>query len=123
MSEFKSQAEVWKALLDGKIIKITGGRSLYKLIDGNLNHLCEDVWHESIEEFSEFYIYSIYNESKQKKVVRMAPVLRFVDNRYFISDEVFASQDSAICHYKDNSFKFVKWLIDTHGIDVEVDDE
>ena len=118
MSEFKSQAEVWQALLDGKIIKITGRRTLYKLIDGNLNHLCEDVWKESIEEFSEFYMFSIYNESKPKKIVRMAPLLVKFNTRYIITDAIYSEEER-----KDNIVGFVKWLIDTHGVDVEVDDE
>ena len=122
MSEFKSQAEVWQALLDGETVCSQEYR--YKFFEGRLlESINLSEYNPSWQTFVPVERFTIYTEPKTKKVVRMAPVLRFVDNRYFISDEVFASQDSAICHYKDNSFKFVKWLIDTHGVDVEVDED
>ena len=121
MSEFKSQSEVWQALLDGKTVcsmhylwKIDNGYLVYR---GNLN----TVWEPSRTDFcGNISDLSIYTEPKKKKIVRMAPALVYTGETYEISMILFESEKAASAWYED---EFKKWLIDTHGIDVEVDDE
>jgi hypothetical protein len=56
---------------------------------------------------------------KQKKVVRMAPVLCFNHQDYWLSDEFYESEMTA----RINQAFFVRWLIDTpYEISVEVPD-
>ncbi len=119
MSEFKSQAEVWQALLDGKTVEDSHYK--YKFADGRLmwSHIGGNSWGCSERNFTTSDQYYIHNEPKQKKFVRMAPVL-CKDIKYrWITKVLYESESTA---KNDNDF-FVKWLIDTHGVDVEVDDE
>jgi hypothetical protein len=122
MSEFKSQAEVWQALLDGKVVADISLESKYKFVDGccftaSLDPNC--VYQPSSQSFYRYEKYNSYIETKSKKIVRMAPVLIFFNNRYHIGDHLYPSEKQA---KEDNGEEFRKWLIDTHAIDVEVDD-
>jgi hypothetical protein len=122
MSEFKSQAEVWQALLDGKTVEDSHYK--YKFADGRLmwSHIGGNSWGGSERNFTTADQYYIYTEPKQKKIVRMAPALILADEyrAYYVDGKLFSSEISARnYHYG----KFIKWLIDTHGVDVEVDDE
>jgi hypothetical protein len=124
MSEFKSQAEVWQALLDGKTVyevdephmtecyKIINGTVMYKVIASDMD------WDLSNNRFHCYKSYGVYTEPKPKKIVRMAPLLVKFNTRYIITDSIYSEEDR-----KDNIVGFVKWLIDTHGVDIEVDDE
>lgn len=56
---------------------------------------------------------------KQNKVVRMAPALIKEGGNYFVTGYVYHSAESANLHYPK---EFIRWLIDSHGIDVEVPD-
>lgn len=57
------------------------------------------------------------HRSKQKKVVRMAPVLCKTDSEIYVSTKLFASEANA-----KKCVDFVRWLIDTHSVEVEVPD-
>jgi hypothetical protein len=125
MSEFKSQAEVWKALLDGKTVyeldepprtecyKIINGTVMYKVIASDMN------WVQSNNRFHCYKSYGVYTEPKSKKIVRMAPALLCFNGQYVIGDHLHPSEKKSMLYYGSD---FVKWLIDT-GVDVEVDDE
>jgi hypothetical protein len=130
MSEFKSQAEVWQALLDGKTVyevdephmtecyKIINGTVMYKVIYSDMD------WAQSNNRFHCYKSYGVYTDQKPKKIVRMAPALVFADGYYFIGGNLYSSEKSAINYHARGSLKFVKWLIDTpYAIEVEVDDE
>jgi hypothetical protein len=129
MSEFKSQAEVWQALLDGKTVyevdephmtecyKIINGTVMYKVIASDMD------WDQSNNRFHCYKSYGVYTEPKQKKIVRMAPALSKVNSSkypYRIDDYLYESEQEA---KKGCGSEFIKWLIDTHGVDFEVDDE
>jgi hypothetical protein len=126
MSEFKSQAEAWQALLDGKTIyevdephmtecyRIINGTVMYKVITSDMD------WDQSNNRFHCYKSYGIYHEQK-KKIVRMAPALIYRGEGYETSNILFESVEEAGAWY-DNDFR--KWLIDTpYAVDVEVDDE
>jgi len=119
MSEFKSQAEVWQALLDGKTVCSQEYR--YKFFEGRLlESINLGYYNPSWQTFVSVEIFTIYTEPKQKKIVRMAPALILFNNRYRIVDHLYPSEKQA---KEDNGEDFRKWMIDTHAIDVEVDDE
>lgn len=120
MSEFKSQAEVWKALLDGSVIVGLSLRTKYKFIQGGLFCNFGGSWRQTNQDFNDFDCFSIYTEPK-KKIVRMAPALCKVDSecKYRVEDYLYASEQDA---KKECGNEFIKWLIDTHGVDVEVDE-
>jgi hypothetical protein len=125
MSEFKSQAEVWQSLLDGNIIKMTNGVTLYQLLNGNLHYSYGSTWSVSSEDLSDFDCYETFFKIQKKKIVRMAPALFYNARDLCISHLCYASEDAAkndIERYL--HIKFKKWLIDTpYAIDVEVEDE
>ena len=121
MSEFKSQAEVWQALLEGKIVADISRESKYKFERGSCWVALLDqnsVYQPCDQSFYQYKKYNSYIESKPKKIVRMAPLLVKFNTRYIITATIYPEEES-----KDNIVGFVKWLIDTHGVEVEVDDE
>jgi len=120
MSEFKSQAEVWQALLDGKTISRDGFK--YRINDGQVDSslIDRDNWSCCSCSFIRGDKYILHIEPKKKKIVRMAPALIYRGEGYETSNILFESGEEAGAWY-DNDFR--KWLIDTHGVDVEVDDE
>jgi hypothetical protein len=121
MSEFKSQAEVWQALLDGKTIVSPAFKYHIHKATVFYSNIDRDVWDISYNVFHDYAKYSTYTEPKPKKIVRMAPALWCCDNSYYITSEQFSSEKEARDFCCES--EFVKWLIDTHGVDVEVDDE
>ncbi len=124
MSEFKNQAEVWQALLDGKTICNTYKK--FKITDRTVfsSTINDNDWEECSLSFVDYDQFHIYTEPKQKKIVRMAPALILADGDYFVGGNLFSSEKSAINYHARGSLKFIKWLIDTpYAVDVEVDDE
>ena len=125
MSEFKSQAEVWQALLDGKTIyevdephmtecyRIINGTVMYKIITSDID------WDQSNNRFHCYKSYGIYQE-QNKNIVRMAPALVYIGGYYRLTDSLFANEVEPYHQYPNT---FIKWLIDTHAVDVEVDDD
>ena len=60
-------------------------------------------------------------EAKEKKnIVRMAPALVYIGGYYRLTDSLFANDVEPYHQYPNT---FIKWLIDTHAVDVEVDDD
>lgn len=122
MSNFKSQAEVWQALLDGKIVADISRENKYKFEHGSCWVAFLDpnsVYQPCDQSFYKYKKYSIYIEPKPKKIVRMAPALSKSSNGYFITGTIFQSEEIA----KERSTNFSKWLIDTpYAIEVEVDE-
>jgi len=124
MSEFKSQAEVWQALLDGKTICNTYKK--FKITDRTVfsSAINDNDWEECSLSFVGYNQFHIYTVPKQKKIIRMAPALSKVDSsiyKYRVEDYLYASEHEAKIEC---GHDFVKWLIDTpYAVDVEVDDE
>lgn len=67
MSEFKTQADIYKALLEGKTL--TNTKSLVKLIDGNLKAQQGDDWLDSVWSFQFPFDWSVYTPPPEKLVV------------------------------------------------------
>jgi hypothetical protein len=55
---------------------------------------------------------------KQKKTVKMAPALFYFDGIYGVSTHLYKSEQQA----KSQLSIFVRWLIDTHAVEVEVEE-
>jgi hypothetical protein len=66
MNEFKSQAEVWQALLDGKTLKRIDRK--YRFYNGVLQHSDIDLnnWDELWSLFDPFIDFSTYTEPKRR---------------------------------------------------------
>jgi hypothetical protein len=118
MSTFKTQAEVWQALLDGKEIKY--GKCVFKMIDGQLQG--KRIGDPDIAYDKSALAFICYEEvelyTPPKKKIKMAPaLLRFADGEYHITPRLFSSAQDAVGVH---GSCFHSWLIDTHAIEVEV---
>lgn len=124
MSEFKSQEEVLRVLLDGKIL--IGNDFIYKIYSGAVSAKSifgEDSWWPVLQNFVDYEKYSIYVEPKKKKTIVVAPAVYLCpsdEERFFLSEKLYSSVESA---KEDLGNAFCAWLNVEMPIKVEVDDE
>lgn len=121
MSEFKNQAEVLQALLDGKIVQCIDNLALYKVIEGSIRRIDKGHdYHVSVP-FMYFDKYRIYVGPKKKKTIIVAPAAyKNSFGEYGLSIELFSSLEAAKKRFGDD---FCAWLNVEMPIKVEVDDE
>jgi len=122
MSEFKSQEEVLRALLGGKILisddnwyKISEGTVMAKAIDG------QDMWWPVLQCFSDYTKYSTYTGTRKTKVITVAPAVIKHSGDYIITAHLFKTREEAKDMYPSS---FCDWLIAEMPIKItiEVDD-
>ena len=122
MSEFKSQEEVLRVLLDGKIL--IGNDFIYKIYSGAVSAKSifgEDSWWPVLQNFVDYEKYSIYVEPKKKKTIIFAPAaFKTSLGEYGLSRELYPSLEAAKKRFGDD---FCAWLNVEMPIKVEVDDE
>lgn len=112
MGEFRSQRECWEALLAGKTL-IDDRGSIRRLQAGNIVDRAGFPLETS---FRDYECWSTYIEPK--KMIKLAPALtQDFAGRYYITDPLYASEEQA--KERCSAARFVRWLIDTHSVDVE----
>jgi hypothetical protein len=124
MSEFKSQADVWRALIDGRTVKRIDRK--YRIYKDRVQHSDIDLnnWEDLNSVFDPFMDFSTYNEPNSKTTtMKMAPALYRVNGEVVrISKRVFKSEDEARGTVHGYATEFLAWLINT-PYTVEVKDE
>jgi len=67
MSEFKSQAECWQALLDGRVLINTSSNDEYKMVGGQLvSKTGWGIWRASICDFSSYQYWKLKKQTVKK---------------------------------------------------------
>lgn len=112
MSEFKNQQECWQAMMNGKTLASSTG-FIRRMRNGSI---VDENGNPSSKSFIDFEYWRTYSEPK--KTIKIAPALfQEGQNNYYVGYKYFVSQADAEYY---NGKGFVRWLIDTHAVEVEV---
>jgi len=111
MNEFKNQQECWQALMNGKTLASSMG-FICRMRNGSVVY---ENGNPSSKSFIDFEYWRTYSEPK--KLIKIAPaLLREGQGNYGVGYPYFKSQADAEYYYGKS---FIKWLIDTHAVEVE----
>lgn len=130
MTDFKVTESGWYRTRDGRDAEVVV--SEYKGTHPVIGHIAgeyggtrswtlQGLWRPDTDAPVDLIEYLGKERPAQKKVVKMAPALTITtyDKIYAITDWLYSSEEKA---REDNEEDFVRWLIDTHSVDVEVPD-
>ena len=123
--EFKVEQSGWYETRDERIAEVVvnqdGGK--FKVVGYVSGTTIIQTWQDNghcmldIETPIDLIKYLGKERPKRKRVVKMAPVLCENLDGFFISDQLFASEEKAKM-----LSDFSRWLIDTHAVEVEVEE-
>lgn len=88
-----------------------------------------DLWHSdgrylfTEDNQKDLITYLGTERPKQKRKVKMAPaLLSRGELGYWITDRLYESEEQIKSELQHSQSKLIRWLIDTHALEVEVDD-
>ena len=109
-----------QALLDGKKMRRSIlARDNYMRLDSS-GTLVDECGVHLTNYFEPHALWEIYDEPK--KTEKMAPALFTLNGIPHISERLFQSEQDARYAFNCGEFGFLRWLIDTHAVEVEVDE-